>query len=190
MGFRKRGGGWIFTKSVDSSTLARVALMDATYPGVVQLTPIVGVHHVEIERLVREFSGSSADKPGSAATFARPLGYVMPDRTIKNWVYEPGSGLDESIDDMLENIEVYGVPFMISLADLARLVAELPSSSLHPLGRAKRIAIACAIQEDNDAAVTALAPLQKEIADFGVNRLDCIQFVDRFSRHFGISVSV
>lgn len=164
--------------------------MDATYPGAVQLTPIVGVHHVEIERLVREFSETPAEKSSSTATFARPLGYVMPDKTIKNWIYEPDSSVDETIDDMLGNIEDYGLPFMSSLADLAKLVVELPASSLHPLGRAKRIAIACALQEDNDTAAAALAPLQAEIADFGVNRLDCIEFVDRFSRHFGISISV
>ena len=92
---------------------------------------------------------------------------------------------------MLEKIEDYGLPFMSSLADLAKLAAELPASSLHPLGRAKRIAIACALQKGNDdAAAAALAPLQAEIVDFGANRLDCIEFVDRFSRHFGISISV
>jgi hypothetical protein len=114
----------------------------------------------------------------------------MPDKTIKNWIYEPDSSVDETIDDMLGNVEDYGLPFMSSLADLAKLVVELPASSLHPLGRAKRIAIACALQKYNDTAAAALAPLQAEIADFGVNRLDCIEFVDRFSRHFGISISV
>lgn len=190
IGFRKRGGGWIFTKSIDPGTFARVALMGATYPGVVQLTPIVGVHHVEIERLVREFSETPAEKAGSTATFARPLGYVMPGKTIKNWIYEQNSSVDETIDDMLEKLEGYGLPFMSSLADLANLVVELPASSLHPLECAKRVAIACALQKDNDTAATALAPLQAEIAEFGVNRLDCIEFVERFSRHFGIRISV
>ena len=63
----------------------------------------------------------------------------MADKTIRNWIFDQGGNIDELLDDMIDSIEIYGLPFMSSLADLSELAAKLPTSSLNPLERAKRI---------------------------------------------------
>ncbi len=122
LGFRKRAGH-IFTMDLAPGVLGWLGLNRATRHrarGEVEVNPVVGVRFQEIERVVQECR-SAKFHPYVPPTTSSPLGYLMPERRYKAWIFVEGSGERSVAEDMGAAIDAYGVPFMRSVADLRSL---------------------------------------------------------------------
>jgi hypothetical protein len=124
-GFKKRAGD-VFTLELTKNVLGWLGLNRATQhrpPGEVEINPVVGIRHQEVERLVSELRGEKfhAYQP---PTISCPLGYLLPEQRYRAWIFPPGTA-GETAADMAAAIASYGVPFMrsaIELTDLCRLL--------------------------------------------------------------------
>jgi len=120
-GFKKRAGQ-VFTREFGGELLGWLGLNRATRHrsvGVVEVNPVVGVRHQGVERIVAELRGEKfhAYQP---PTVSVPLGYLMPERRYRGWVF----GADGSADvagDLASAVERYAVPFMEDAVQLPRL---------------------------------------------------------------------
>ncbi len=152
IGFRettKRGG--IFTTPLAEEVLGWVGLPRAVEHYPLSVSPVVGLHFVDVERRLRTLSEDARrSRDGPAATFARPLGEFMPEATYVEWYfYEPEhasevrelirlkeeearicgvpSGvraretIEETARDLTSHVERYGLPFMRAHTSLANL---------------------------------------------------------------------
>jgi hypothetical protein len=121
-GFKKRKGD-LFTIEMSSGVLGWVGLNRATKylsVGEVEINPVVGVRHQEVERLVAECRG---DKFHSyvPATIATPLGYVLPEARFRSWLFGGDRSAPSASDEMVAAIVEYGIAFMRSMIGLDEL---------------------------------------------------------------------
>ena len=127
LGFKKRAGG-IFTIDLSKDVIGVIGLNRATKhrpPGEVEINPVVGVRHQEVERLVAELRGDKfhAYQPSTIAT---PLGYVMPENRYRSWVFTVDRA-ETVATEMVATIAAHGLAFMHSmkgLTDLCRALDE------------------------------------------------------------------
>lgn len=127
IGFRKRAG-YVYTLDLAPGVLGLLGLNRATQhrlPGELEINPVVGVRFQEVERLVAECRGERlhAYQP---PTISSPLGYLMPEKRYKSWVFAPG--LEDVSTDMANVIATHGVAFMRSVVDLVELRRRLQDS--------------------------------------------------------------
>jgi hypothetical protein len=125
IGFRKRAGD-VFTLETAPGVLGWLGLNRATQhrpPGEVEINPVVGVRFQDVERLVAECRGDNFH-PYQPPTISSSLGYLMPEKKYKAWIFAPGHS-EEAATDMARAIDTYGVPFMRSVVDLAALRRQL-----------------------------------------------------------------
>jgi hypothetical protein len=90
LGFKKRAGE-IFTMGLSHDVIGWLGLNRATrhrQRGEVEIYPIVGVRHQEVERLVSELRG---DRFHSyvPCTLSTPVGYLLPQQAYAAWVFGP-----------------------------------------------------------------------------------------------------
>ncbi|MGE6757078.1 hypothetical protein ACQKGO_03610 [Corallococcus interemptor] len=121
LGFRKRAGN-VFTLDLAPNVLGWLGLNQATKyraVGEVEINPVIGVRFQDVERLVAECRGEKfhAYQP---PTISSPLGYLMPQKEYKAWVFTPENS-EEMATDMAHAITTHGVAFMRTVADLAEL---------------------------------------------------------------------
>ncbi|WP_375756093.1 hypothetical protein [Corallococcus exercitus] len=121
LGFRKRAGH-VFTLDLAPNVLGWLGLNRATRhlaAGEVEINPVIGVRFQEVERLVAECRGEKfhAYQP---STISSPLGYLMPEKKYKAWVFAPGRS-ETVATDMTNAIAMHGVAFMRSVVDLDEL---------------------------------------------------------------------
>jgi hypothetical protein len=129
LGLRKRKGG-VYTVELSKQVHGWLGLNRATRhlpPGEVEISPVVGVSHVTIERLLAELRGA---KPHGyqVATIATPLGYLLPEARYKAWAFSADNA-HETAAEMVGAIARYGVPFMRSKAELSEICRALESPS-------------------------------------------------------------
>ena len=186
-GFRKRASER-YTRSIDGDVLGWMGLQRAARPGgAVAIAPTVGVHHPVVERLVHEFTETEG-KPGITVTLARPLGYLLPEPTWRQWVYSPRESFDPVIDDMVDAIMRYGVPYMEANADLNAAAAERASIPGPPLEGPKRIGIIYALQGEKEEAMAALQPLFLQVENWSTGRAESLRFLENFGKYFNVRV--
>ena len=142
LGFKKRAG-LVFTLDLAPAVLGWLGLNRATQhraPGEVEINPVVGVRFQEVEQVVAECRREKfhAYQP---PTISSPLGYVMPEKCYKGWVFGRG-GSEGAATDMTRAISAYGIPFMRSVVNLAELRRwlELRSGFEHQLAYRRPVA--------------------------------------------------
>lgn len=109
IGFRKRKEG-IYTRELVDNFIGWLGLPDVVSKGVIAFSPIVGIRHQEIERLRCMFYGDNFH--GYIPPHSRiSLGYLLPDNSWREWSFSEDSSVNE-IDDLVESIESYALPFM------------------------------------------------------------------------------
>ena len=128
LGFKKRAGD-IFTVELAEDVIGWLGLNRATQgrpPGEVEVNPVVGVRHQEIERIVAELRGEKfhAYQPPTIST---PLGYLLPQARYRAWIFV-SSGASNTAKEMVAAIAEHGLPFMrsvVKLSDLCRCLEEM-----------------------------------------------------------------
>lgn len=85
--------------------------------------PIVGVQHLEVERLVARYYGEGW--PVGGATVSRPIGYVMPQMKSTEWQFHRDRSMSEGVAGIVQAVADYGLPFMHSTVAPTRIVEHL-----------------------------------------------------------------
>ena len=122
-GFSKHAGQ-IYTLRLTPSDPIQgwLGLNHVTHSGTVDVNPVVGVRHEEVERAVAELLSLP---PTCTPTVSTHLGYVTPVATYAPWVVDSAS--PERIHEYLEQIPQYGIPFMRSADSLEAILRLLES---------------------------------------------------------------
>ena len=157
LGLRKRAGH-VFTIALTPDVLGCLGLNRATQhraPGEVEINPVVGIRFQEVERVVAECRGAKfhAYLP---ATVSSPLGYLMPEKKYKAWIFDPANAENVAVD-MAGAIAAYGIPFMRSVT-LEELRERLENRPGFDDGFAYRRAVLAMLAGD-DARARALLDL-------------------------------
>lgn len=121
LGLKKRSG-MIFTIEVAKDFLGWVGLNTATEHqarGEMDINPVIGVRHQEVERLVAELSGDKFH-PYAPPTISSPLGYLQPEKRFKVWHFAPGSEAAAAAE-MSAAIATHALPFIRSVTTLDEL---------------------------------------------------------------------
>lgn len=126
VGFKKRTEG-VFTIDLAPQVLGWLGLNRATRhhaPGEVEINPVIGVRFQEVERLVAELRGAKfhAYAPPTVST---PIGYVMPEKKYKMWLFSRGRSDADVANDMANAIATHGIAFMRSTVELGELRVKL-----------------------------------------------------------------
>jgi len=113
----------IFTLPLNAEAIGWLGLNIATQgrgPGVLEINPVVGVRHQELERLVSELSGIKAHEyiPPSIGT---NVGYLMPEKKYKPWLFQERDEYEALVAGMVSTVEKFGRPFMERNAELSIL---------------------------------------------------------------------
>jgi hypothetical protein len=164
LGLEKRAGQ-VFTIELAPGVLGWLGLNRATQhraPGEVEVNPVVGIRFQEVERVVAECRGDKfhAYLP---ATVGGPLGYLMPEKKYKTWVFDAANAVNVAAD-MAGAIAAYGLPFMRSVVALEQLRQQFEARSALDQQLAYRRPVAAMLAGD-DAQARAL--LDQEIAAIG-----------------------
>lgn len=87
------------------------------------INPVIGVRHERVMQLVAELAGRSNrhDTP----TFARPLGYLMPDARYTEWTAETEADIPRIASEIARALSVYGVPRMVEWSELETLLTAI-----------------------------------------------------------------
>ena len=125
LGFKKRAGD-VLTIELAQDVLGWLGLNRATRhrrAGEVEVNPVVGVRHQEVERVVADCRGERfhAFQP---PTVSVPLGYLLPTRRYQGWVLG-GEDSEAHATGMVQAIQDHGLPFMHATAPLPQLCAQL-----------------------------------------------------------------
>lgn len=164
-GFQKRSGE-IYTFEVQKGVLGWIGLNRAVArgDGVLEINPIIGVRHQEIEKMLAAFLDAKYH-PYIPPTVGVHLGYLMPGITYIPWLFSEDADNQAAIREMASAINTYGRPFVESNASLDSLCKTLIEFRLGiPHQRAYRIPIVFFALGKIDNANTFLAD---EIAKLG-----------------------
>jgi hypothetical protein len=127
LGFVKRAGG-IFTSELAPGVLGWLGLNRATKhrpPGEVEINPVIGVLHQQVERVVAETLGEKVH-PYQPPTVSSPLGYLTPEARYRAWIFTPASA-EGVAEDLAQTVRAHALPFMqstVALPDLCRRLDE------------------------------------------------------------------
>jgi hypothetical protein len=111
---------------------------------ILELNPIVGVGSLKLEKVYAELTGRHF-QPYSSAAIARNVGYLMPGKQYKPWLFQEGFAYDNLLSNMLSAIEDFGRPFMKRYMNLSDLCEAMKHSKLGGPYDDYRIPVACAL---------------------------------------------
>ena len=90
-----------------------------------RVNPLMIVTDVLVDRVAQELAGVPPHKPYETSTIFTPLGYLMPQQTYLEWKFSPERPIEDEVRDMTNAIKEYGLPFMRSHDDLAKIIEKM-----------------------------------------------------------------
>jgi hypothetical protein len=150
-------------------------------PGVVEINPVVGVRNQRVERLVAELSCEQFDELSPFSAGAN-VGYLSPQSKYRPFIFTEGMPLDGPVDQLVDAVRVYGLPFIHSNVSLVTLLETM---------RSKRFAIQFVAVYRIPVALYLLgksaeadAFLDDELAKLGTEADPAAERFRSFARHF------
>ena len=139
-GFRKSRG--IHTLDLGGDWLGWLGLNHASYYGAgpVDVTPVVGVHWKPLETVFHELNPHLPKS--TSATLTRPLYTLLPESytceqfRLAQWRVREGKGEPFRLEDTLDAVVLWGIPFMESLCDPEGVVDKLAPPSRFTVNQA------------------------------------------------------
>lgn len=130
IGMRKHTGE-IYTRQVSEDIIGTVGLNSAVHrgDGRMSINPMVGVRHQLLEKYVSELM-EIKPHPYTPSTVARNIGYMMPEQTYLQWLFEEGMDNASEFKRMVQAVEVYGFPFMEANSTLNALIETMEQLKL------------------------------------------------------------
>ncbi|WP_157756637.1 hypothetical protein [Plantactinospora sp. KBS50] len=95
-------------------------------PAKLQINPVVGVRHVQLEKALVELAGWKAP----VASISKPLGYLMPQNTFVQWDFSADGDLTAIAEDLASAVRAYGQPFIDKWTSWEAFSAEVSGSGL------------------------------------------------------------
>jgi hypothetical protein len=139
-------------------------LKTSDLPRSLGVNPTIGVRHEKLESVLIELSPDLSDAPFPSIT--RPLGYLMPDRSFRSWVFKEGVDGNSTAREIVSAVVEYGGEFISRFSDWPTFSSEAESSGLildHM--RAKTIPIIEALNGNVDRARELVASELVKVAD-------------------------
>lgn len=185
LGFQTRLASGFSTIELTPGVLGFVGLNKAFegYENAVAVNPVIGVSHGEIESMLVELRGGSQNG-AIPSTASLPLGYVMPERRFREWVFEPET-IESQADDMVGAIRDYGIPAIRGLTELPDLVRRIEEGWGFPHKLAYRLPIAYLLAGHRDRA---LGVLERELHALGDRRDRAAEDYRTFAHAFRVRV--
>lgn len=124
LGFKKRAGA-VFTYQLSDGVEGWLGLNRATRhlpAGMIEITPVVGVRHQGVERVVADLRGVTFH-PYQPPTVSIPVRKLTPELTLRRWIL--GADPDIGAEGLVNAVAEYGLPFMRSgstLTAICRLI--------------------------------------------------------------------
>jgi len=163
LGFRTAKKG-IYTLELSPGALAWVGLNTAMRGGAVEINPVVGVRHQEIERLVAELRGEqfNAIVP---ATIAANVGYLSQRNRYEAFIFDGSRPDAEVASDIVKCVSGPGLAFAKSNAAVSDLASTLKTSGLGiPHQNSYRLPVALLLA---DLKSEALEVIDEELGEIG-----------------------
>jgi hypothetical protein len=122
MGFSEKG---LFAKKLNDETVLLVQLQVlAGGRPLLGLFPQVGFMNVKVEEFIDRIWDSAEPSSKPRFTLRTALGYLMPDPLQNDWYFEgTEAAIRDTVQAVVSNVSVYGMPFMTSYPDLDALQA-------------------------------------------------------------------
>lgn len=181
IGLKKRAGG-VFTIELGGPFVGTVGLNRATQgrrAGELEVNPIVGVRHQEVERVVAQLT-EAAFHPYLPATVLKPIGYLMPDKRYRAWDITPQNAEDQAAD-LAAAVETWGFAFMRNASSLDSLIKFAEMKYGYDFRLAYTLPVARALNGDRARAESEVAGT---LADFGSDEYPAAQEFRQFSERF------
>ncbi len=141
-GLRKRSAQ-VFTRDIAKEMLGWVGLNRAVnrQDGRLELNPVIGVRHERVEALVAKLSGVKYHA-FTPPTLSTPLGYLMPNKEYKAWLFESGADNVLRVNRLVEAVRTWGYSFMEANRTLPDLIETMVQSGFgYPHQNAYRIPV-------------------------------------------------
>jgi hypothetical protein len=158
-GWRNSAGDF-YTREIRTQVLGWLWLGQERGKGLVDVAPVVGVGHQEVERVVAELEETEyhAHHP---QTISAPIGYLMPEGVYRVWRFDGGGNDSLAADDVPIAVQRYGMPFIESHATLAGIIDWMTE---HPHGGSEsRLPVALLL---SGRAAEAVEVVDKALARF------------------------
>lgn len=111
------------------------------------VNPVIGVRHVEFDRVMHELSSDLPPDP--LPSIRGPLGYLMPERKFHSWIFREGDNLDVTAQGMVDAVTEYGNPFFDKYSNWSNFVSDVDSTNDIMLNiKAQIIPVAWALSGD------------------------------------------
>lgn len=129
-GFAAKRRGLLLQPLVNKNVTGWLGLNLATWglPAKLQVNPVVGVRHVQLEKALVELAGWKAP----VACVSKPLGYLMPQNAFVQWDFLAGGDLASIAEDLAHAVATYGQPFIDEWANWDKFSAGVAQSELLP----------------------------------------------------------
>jgi hypothetical protein len=185
LGFKRRQVAGVFTIDLGTGVLGWLGLNRATkrHSGAVEINPVIGVRHQEVERLVAELRGDRFHQ-FVPPTVSRPLGQLMPDGGYAAWLFESGS--TAAAVELVRSVDQYGLPAMRSMNDLRELRRKIEEGWGFQHQLVYRLPVVIWLQGD---AVSAIETLDASVGALGDRRDAAAEELRSFARVFRAYVS-
>lgn len=183
LGFKKRGGGEIYTYELSKNVIGWLGLQRSVHrgDGLLEIVPQIGARNQEVEKMLAEVRGEKFHSyiPPTVGT---PIGYLMPENDYITWLFQEGDEKNrEKVDDMVSAIMKYGKPFMEANVPLEALISSMIKGYGYPFVHAYRLPIAYFILGDIMKAKKYLA---KELKAIGDRKDPAAENYRKFARNF------
>ena len=127
-GFVPKRSGFLQERLRDQEIFGWIGLNIASIglPKTLLINPVIGVRSVDLEKSFVELAGWKAPVP----IVTKPLGYLMPSQSFRQWEFDAGADLSAPAEDLAAAVNIFGQPFIEKWSSPATLVDELDSSEL------------------------------------------------------------
>lgn len=164
LGFKKRSGE-IFTAELADGVLGWLGLNRAYRRGEdrMEVNPVVGVRHQEVERLVAELSDEPFH-PYIPPTVSTPLVYLPPGGQYEPWLFGHGEPAGPAAS-LVAAVRDSGLPFMATAVSLDGLRRQIEAGMGFAHQLVYRLPVVCLLAGDRAAGRQALDASVAELGD-------------------------
>ena len=155
-----------FSLDLSGDIYGRVGLNKAVGrgKGILEINPIIGVGSHELEKFVMTLLDQKFH-PYAVAAIGRNLGYLMPEKKYRPWLFREEDDCEALVADMVAAVQTFGRPFMQEHMELTDLYEAMRDSKFGGPHDQYRIPAASVLLGRNVEAEAFLETKLKEIGN-------------------------
>lgn len=135
IGFKKKQ--YYFIKPIDNNVIATLGFGMILHKakGHIFIDVTIGVSHKNVEQLYAKLVG--IDKPLLQSTIGKQIGYLMPEKSYKEWDFIENADNTYVYEDLLKNIQTYGFAYQEKMKDFDNLFEAIEKREQGVLNQAR-----------------------------------------------------